>query len=138
MRAFFSLLTTPWLLLLIRISSKHNVSMAHVSLLPRVKTQGSDDVGVKPIPSSATSMVSYRRVGDWDRPYKLRLSFMTICSPVLNVFCVVSRSRLDEHVILNFALRKCDLHIDLVNGPVTFCRSRCRLLKRSLVPLVAS
>ena len=32
------------------------------------ETQGSDDVAVKPIPSSATSMVSYHRAGDWDRP----------------------------------------------------------------------
>ena len=31
-------------------------------------------------------------------------------------------SRLDEHVVFNFSLRKRDLHIDLVVGPVMLTR----------------
>ena len=34
----------------------------------------------------------------------------------------MSRSCLDEHVVLNFALEKCDPHIDLVSAPVMLTR----------------
>ena len=44
----------------IRMSSTFSVRMAAVLSLPCVSTQGSDDVGVNPITSRATLMVSYR------------------------------------------------------------------------------
>lgn len=54
---------------------------------------------------------------------------MAMDSPVNHVFCVVSRSRLDEHVVFNHTLATGDLKTDLVDGPVVLTRYACKAVR---------